>query len=79
MPKKNSKQKGIMLRDMSLSDINNNFPEVSEFLANEVGLHCMNCILAKYETLEEGALVHGIKGDEFEELLEQLNNIIKGK
>lgn len=36
----------------------------------ESGLHCLGCVMASGETIEEAAMVHGIDADE---LVSQLN------
>lgn len=49
------------------------YPEIVEFLTIEYGLHCVGCFIAEFETLEEGAVVHGILGDDFEDMLKLVN------
>lgn len=47
-------------------------PEMNEVLF-EYGLHCGNCFAAGWDTLEEGAKMHGLEDDEIEELIQELN------
>lgn len=57
---------------MQLGDIVNKYPETVEVFF-KYGLPCAGCHIASFETLEEGALGHGIKGEELEKLVEELN------
>lgn len=42
-------------------------------ILQDSGMHCLHCLLAHGETLEQAALVHGIDVDE---LLKKLNSAI---
>lgn len=50
-------------------------PELGDELASE-GMFCGGCPMARRETLEEGAIVHGIDPDE---LVEKLNKKLNSK
>ena len=50
-------------------------PEVIEVLL-ESGMHCIGCPMSQQETIEQGALAHGI---EVEKLVKKLNKVIEGK
>jgi hybrid cluster-associated redox disulfide protein len=59
-------------RKMSITDIVDNYPETfGVFLSH--GMHCIGCMAAEFESVEEGALVHGIDVDE---LMKDLNECI---
>jgi hybrid cluster-associated redox disulfide protein len=58
-----------------ISEIAKEHPEAIELLVTEYDFHCIGCSLAQYETLEEGAHVHGIEGKNFTELLEKLEKV----
>jgi hybrid cluster-associated redox disulfide protein len=45
----------------------------------EYGLHCGNCFAAGFDTLEEGAKMHGLEDDEIEELIQELNKKAESK
>jgi hybrid cluster-associated redox disulfide protein len=65
--KKDSKRKNYnSLRKKSFKDIISENPEIGEILMKK-GMHCAGCPMAQYETLEQGARMHGIK----------LNDLIK--
>lgn len=59
-----------------VADIAMEYPEVADVLVKEYGFHCTNCFLAEFETLVEGAMVHGIEGEEFDEVLMRVNDIV---
>ena len=63
--------------DMLIAEIVECFPEVVDYLINEYEFHCVNCVLAGFESLEEGAEAHGITGKEFKKLLNELNSLVK--
>jgi len=62
--------------DMPISELVENYPEVVDVLQRDYEFHCVNCILSGFDTLEAGAEVHGIVGEEFEDLLKHLEEII---
>ncbi|MBD3362517.1 DUF1858 domain-containing protein [Candidatus Dojkabacteria bacterium] len=61
--------------DTIISDIVELYPKAAELLLEEYGLYCINCFMSEFETLEEGAIRHGIDGKDFEKLLEEVNNL----
>ena len=73
--KKNNKQK--ITADILIAEIVEYYPEVVDFLIEEYEFHCINCVLAGFETLEEGAQVHGITGSDFKNLINKLNSMAK--
>jgi hybrid cluster-associated redox disulfide protein len=52
------------------------YPQVIDMLVKDYGFHCMNCLLSEFETLGDGARVHGIVGEEFDEMLADLKKLI---
>ncbi len=55
-----------------ISDILKADPSVEEIFTNQ-GMHCLHCIAAHGETLEQACEVHGIDADDF---VEELNSYI---
>ena len=74
MNKKNNKQKKIS-KDMSFTEIMNTDPEAIGILLDK-GMHCVGCPMAMQETLEQGAIAHGMNP---EELVKEINDKIKKK
>jgi len=61
--------------DINISELVENYPKAAEVLTREYGLHCINCIISEFDTLREGASIHGIEGEDFEQMLDHLNSI----
>ena len=60
-------------KQMSISEIVMKWPETAgTFMKN--GLHCLGCAAARFETLEQGAIAHGIDPDT---LTRELNEAIE--
>jgi len=60
-------------KDINFNELIQQFPDSVEVLM-ESGMHCIGCPMAIYETLEQGALAHGIDADE---LVEKINKKLK--
>jgi hybrid cluster-associated redox disulfide protein len=56
-------------KDMSFADIIEKNPEAVGILMGK-GMHCIGCGMAAMETLEQGALMHGMNPDE---LVKEIN------
>lgn len=63
-------------RDMTVGEIVELVPDAVDVLL-EYGLHCVGCGASMWETVEEGALGHGMSEDLLESLLEELNELGK--
>ena len=59
-------------KHMSIAEVVMKWPE-SAGAFMESGLHCYGCAAARYETIEQGALAHGIDPDK---LIERINEVI---
>jgi hybrid cluster-associated redox disulfide protein len=55
--------------DIAIAQLVREHPAVVDFLIKEYGFHCVNCIGSHFETLREGAAVHMITGEYFEDLM----------
>jgi len=59
-------------KDMTFGEVLKKYPEtVKTFF--EYGMHCFGCHLAVEETIEQGALAHGVSVDQ---LMEDLNKTV---
>lgn len=65
--------------DTTISELAMNHPEVVDFLIHEYGFHCVGCFVSEFESLIEGAQVHGIIGEDFEEMISRAEDIINKK
>jgi len=61
-------------KEMPIGDVVRQHPETIEVFSKH-GLHCIGCAVASFESIEEGAMVHGI---DIEALVKDLNATIAG-
>ena len=57
----------------SLMDVLTQAPQ-SEALFVSIGMHCLGCIMASGENIEEACMVHGVDADKFVEVLNEYVN-----
>lgn len=72
MKKKVSK----ITKGMLLAEIVEKYPKLGEVLATDYGFHCIGCMGSEVETLEQGAMVHGMTKREIDKLLVTLNGLV---
>ena len=63
-------------KKMLLAEIVEKYPKVAEELMMRYGFHCMGCAMSEMETLEQGAMVHGMSAKEIEKMVEKLNTMV---
>jgi hybrid cluster-associated redox disulfide protein len=62
-------------KEMSFGEVLRKYPQtVKTFFG--FGMHCFGCAIAENETIEQGALAHGVSPDE---LVEELNKVVAEK
>ncbi len=66
----------LVTKDMTIGDIVSKYPDTAEIMLSH-GLHCIGCHANPMETLEQGALSHGMDKEEFNLMLNEINEIIK--
>ncbi len=59
-------------KDMALKDLIANYPEAAGELSR-MGLGCVGCFAAQFETIEQGVAAHGM---DIEEVLKRLNSVV---
>ena len=59
-------------RDMSIGEVVEEYPATIQVFLQH-GLMCFGCAIARFESLEQGALAHGIDVDA---LLQDLNAVV---
>lgn len=69
------KQKLEINKDILIGDLVEAYPELAKVLVEEYGFHCVGCMVAGMETLEEGAKVHGLNKKEIEKMVENLKKL----
>jgi len=62
-------------KTMTFAEIMQKWPKAGEILMKS-GMHCLGCPAAMYETLEQGALMHGLNADK---ITEELNKKLRKK
>ena len=69
------KQKIEITKDILIGDLVENYPEIGQILMQDYGFHCIGCMAAGMETLEQGGLVHGMNQKEIKKMVEDLNKL----
>ena len=72
-------KKNKITKDMLILDLVETYPKVAEVLTEKYNFHCIGCMAASMESLEEGATVHGMTDDQIDEMVVDLNKIIAEK
>ncbi|MCD6523201.1 MAG: DUF1858 domain-containing protein [Candidatus Diapherotrites archaeon] len=60
-------------KDSNLAEVVQRHPETIPVFM-KYGLHCIGCAIASFETVEQGAIAHGIDADK---LIKELNEVIE--
>ena len=66
--------KDKIIKTMSLGEIATKHPEAADIL-RKYGLHCIGCSVAAWESLEQGAMAHGIDDKNLDKMLKELNKL----
>ena len=66
-------KKPLITKEMSIIEVINKKPEAIEVLM-EYGLGCFSCAFSGMETIEQGALGHGMNEKLVDKMLEEINN-----
>jgi nitrogen fixation protein NifU and related proteins len=67
-----SKTKLLITKNLNLGELMMNFPDEAEILVNDYGLHCVGCMAASFETLEEGLKGHGYTNKQIDQIVKKL-------
>ena len=73
---KNSKETLHFTGQEKISEILEKFPQAQEVLVAH-GLNCAGCHIGAYETLEQGAMGHGFRGEQISRVIEDINELAK--
>lgn len=69
----------LIERKMNLGELVAVYPELVAVLTDDYGLHCAGCFASSFDTLEEGAKVHGFDDRAIDKMVKRLNEILKQK
>ena len=59
-------------KDMTFGQVLKDYPQVAPIFM-KFGMHCIGCHIAVTETIEQGAMAHGVDADE---LINELNRVL---
>ena len=71
------KQQIEITKDIMIGDLVEAYPKLARVLVEEYGFHCIGCMAAGMETLEEGAKVHGLTEKEIKKMVTDLKKLAK--
>jgi hybrid cluster-associated redox disulfide protein len=71
------KKKTEITKDILILDLVEQNPNLVPVLTEKYGFHCVGCMAASMETLEQGALVHGMNEDQIDKMVEELKKKTK--
>jgi len=69
---KSAGKKLLIKKDMTMGEVVAKYPQVAPIMMR-FGLHCIGCHVAAYETIEQGALGHGLYEGDLKKMLEEMN------
>ena len=69
------KEKAKINKDILMGRLVADYPEIGRVLMEEYGLHCVGCMAAGMETLEQGAKVHGMSDKEIDRMVADLRQL----
>ncbi|MFA5749853.1 MAG: DUF1858 domain-containing protein [Candidatus Shapirobacteria bacterium] len=64
-------------KDILIADLVEKYPKLAKILVEDYNFHCIGCMAAGMESLEQGAMVHGMDEKQINKLVEELNKKIK--
>lgn len=65
-------KKKQITKNMTFREVLMQSPQAAEIMF-KYGLHCIGCHMAASETVEQGALAHGMSEKDLEKMLKELN------
>jgi hybrid cluster-associated redox disulfide protein len=70
--------KYVVNKDSLISEIVEKSPKVIKLL-DEYGLSCATCFLGQFESIEQGAKLHGMTDKEIKRLISKINEVLKNE
>ncbi len=77
--KKTAPAPAKITRKTNLAELALNYPLLAQILTQEFDLHCVGCMAAGFESLEEGAKAHGYTDEDVDEIVDYLNKILNSE
>ena len=70
-------ENNLIHKDTVISEAIKKYPQIGNILV-ELGIHCVNCVFSKFETLEQGLLGHGgYTSKQVDEIIEMIDKFIR--
>ena len=63
-------------KEMPFSEVLQKYPDVAPIMIKH-GLHCIGCHAAAFETVEQGCMAHGMKEEDLEKMLKEMNEAVE--
>jgi hybrid cluster-associated redox disulfide protein len=70
------KEKIKITKDILIGELVETYPQLAKVLVEDYGFHCIGCMAAGMETLEEGAQVHGFNKKQIDEIVKKLREMV---
>ena len=64
-------------KDILILDLVETYPTLASVLVEKYNFHCIGCMAAGMETLEEGATVHGMTKTEITKMIKHLKSLVE--
>ncbi|MEM4630008.1 MAG: iron-sulfur cluster assembly accessory protein [Candidatus Diapherotrites archaeon] len=65
----------VITKDMTIGEVVARYPETAEIMLG-YGLHCIGCHVNPYESIEAGALGHGMDKETITQMIKEMNEAI---
>ncbi|PIR42902.1 disulfide oxidoreductase [candidate division WWE3 bacterium CG_4_9_14_0_2_um_filter_35_11] len=65
-------------KDTNIAELVNLYPKAIEVFT-AFGLHCVGCFASAFDTIGEGAQIHGMIDEEIKEMLEEVNVVLNNE
>ncbi len=62
-------------KETNIAELTSVYPRTAEVFA-EYGLHCVGCMAAAFDTIAQGAILHGLSEGSIKNLVEDLNLVV---
>ena len=63
-------------RKTNLGELIQKYSKAAKVLTEKYDLHCVGCMAASFETLEDGLRVHGYDKKEINKIVKELNKLV---
>lgn len=65
----------VLSADSNLFMVSQESPRAAQLLS-EYGLHCISCFFSEFDTLENGAKIHGMSDEEMDTMISEINSTL---